>query len=634
MKPPSVRPALLAVALLAASGSARAQREGYTYLAYVGPEVSLVSQADEDSAARPNMPVLPGDVLVTGTASHAEAVLADGNVVRLDGRSELRFERLNRTYDGDDDRTVLALARGTVAVEVREVSTRERALRLDTDDATVLSPARSLFRVDAGRRGTEVYVLSGQVDVNSRGSRALVRAGEYAYVEGDAEVEVEVADAPRDRFARFVEERRDRADRRDVTRFVGSEFSYDSDSAAFEDNGTWVYVPFVGAYCWRPNVAPGWTPYSLGTWRWTPAGLTWVSYESWGWLPYHYGTWAWDPDLGWYWIPGSLYAPAWVYWSYADDWTGWCPVGWYGGYYGSYYRSSRPTLGNERGGPWLPNLRGKVEVTQIDRRGWNFAPTARIGSRLERRDVTRGDRVSFPRGHTVVVTTAPLRVERGAGPATSVPDAIRRASLSAESARGPVNEGFTSILRRDRVLDAAAREELRRSLRPSREFGGRASPVEASRPPRLEDAWRDARAGGRSAGGLVREGPARTDEGWRASSSVPPAPIERHAGERRERNGDSGWRAPSPRVIERSSERPVYRRDDTPTRRESPPAREAPREAPVRHESVRSAPAPVTSAPMRSAPAYSAPAPAPAAPPAAAPAPAPAQAPAAARRDG
>ncbi len=431
---------------------------------------------------------------------------------------------------------------------MREVATRERALRLDTDDATVLSPARSLFRVDAGRRGTEVYVLSGQVDVNGRGGRALVRAGEYAYVDGDAEIEVEVAAAPRDRFARFLEERRDRADRRDVTRYVGSEYSYDSDAAAFEDNGTWVYVPSVGAYCWRPNVAPGWTPYSLGTWRWTPAGLTWVSYESWGWLPYHYGTWAWDPDLGWYWIPGNLYAPAWVYWSYADDWTGWCPVGWYGGYYDSYYRSTRPTYGNERGGPWLPNLRGKVEVTQIDRRGWNFAPTPRIGSRLERRDVTRGDRVPFPRGRTVVVTTAPLRVERGAGPATSVPDAIRRASLSPESARGPVNEGFTAILRRDRVLDAAGREELRRSLRPSREFGGRVSPVEASRPPGREDSWRAAGTGNtRGDAPLVRDGRARSDEGWRASTTVLPAPVERRRGESRERQGDSGWRAPSPR---------------------------------------------------------------------------------------
>lgn len=627
--------AALLVAALAVPGPARAQREGYTYLSYVGPDVSLVSPADEDASARLNMPVLPGDVLVTGTASRAEAVLADGNVVRLDGRSELRFERLNRTYEGDDDRTILALARGTVAVDVREVSAREHALRLDSDDASIVSPARSVFRVDVGRQGTEVYVLAGKVEVSSRGGRALVRAGEYAFVSGDEEIEVDAADAPRDRFTRFVEERRERADRRDVTRYVGSEYSYDSDAASFDDHGSWTYVSSIGAYGWRPNVGPGWTPYSLGYWRWTPAGLTWVSFEPWGWLPYHYGTWAYDPVLGWYWVPGSLYSPAWVYWSFAPDWTGWCPTGFYG-YYDSYYRSTRAWYGNERGGPWLAHLRGRVEVTQIDRRGWNFAPTGRVGLRFEPgRDVTRGDRVPFPRGETVVVATAPLRVPRGSNPVSSVQEAIRRAALPDAPLRGGTNDGLASILRRDRVLDAAGQEELRRSVtRASRDFGPRA-PSEPPRRSERADAWRDT---AERPTGARPEGPAaverrggRSDEGWRAPSSAPPTRVERREGEHRDGRGDSGWRAPAPRVVERSSERtgtgggsaPPSRGGEAPSRGSGS---STVREAPSRSEPVHSSPAPVHSAPAYSPPAaVSAPAPAPA--------PAPAQAPAAATRD-
>jgi hypothetical protein len=538
---PTFRFALLATALLVPR-LARAQREGYTYISYVGPEVSLVSPADEDAAARLNMPVLPGDVLVTGAGSRAEAVLSDGNVVRLDGHSELRFEQLNRTYEVDDDRTVLALARGTVAVDVREVSTRDRALRLDTDDATVRSPARSLFRVDAGRRGTEVYVLAGRVEVNGRGGRALVQAGEYAYVSGDSEIDVDAASAPQDRFASFLAERLDRADRRGVTRYVGSDYSYDSDAADFDGNGTWTYVPSVGADCWRPNVPDGWTPYSLGTWRWTPAGLTWVSDESWGWLPYHYGTWAWDSVLGWYWIPGSLYAPAWVTWGSTSGWTGWCPTGWKG--------------------------------THAAGRGWNFVPTSRLGSRLGPHDVTRGDRAPFPRGQTVVIT-APPRSDRG-----TTRTAVARA----------------------------------------------ASPA-APRPRERAASWRDVGAHAGYAGGApAGDGLARSDEGWRASSTVRPVPVERRDGARRESQGDAGWRAPAPRVTERSDERPVTRRDDAPARREAPPSA---REGPVRSDPVRSIAAPVYLAP---APAYSAPAPAPAPPPVAAPAPM--QAPVAARRDG
>ena len=102
-----LRPSALAAALLlaaaAAPGRADAQREGYTYLSYVSPDVSLISKAEDDTAARINMPVLPGDSLVTGVGSRAEAVLADGNVVRVDGYTDLRFERMARTYEADDE---------------------------------------------------------------------------------------------------------------------------------------------------------------------------------------------------------------------------------------------------------------------------------------------------------------------------------------------------------------------------------------------------------------------------------------------------------------------------------------------------------------------------------------------------
>jgi len=179
MTPPRLPTSALAAALLLAAAvspeAAEAQREGYTYLSYVQPDVLLVSSAEDDSSARANMPVLSGDSLVTGAGARAEAVLADGDVVRVDGDTELHFERMARTYDADDDRDLLFLAHGAAAVEVRDVAARDHALRFDTDDATIVAAARGLFRVDAGRRGTEVYVLSGRVEVRGRGGRALVR---------------------------------------------------------------------------------------------------------------------------------------------------------------------------------------------------------------------------------------------------------------------------------------------------------------------------------------------------------------------------------------------------------------------------------------------------------------------------
>ncbi len=55
--------------------------------------------------------------------------------------------------------------------------------------------------------------------------------------------------------------------------------------------------------------------------------------------PYHYGTWAYLNRYGWVWIPGTTWAPAWVTWSYSDNYIGWAPLPpsyqfGYGGYSG------------------------------------------------------------------------------------------------------------------------------------------------------------------------------------------------------------------------------------------------------------------------------------------------------------
>ncbi len=614
-----IAPSALAAAFLAAAlapDRADAQREGYTYLSYVQPDVSLISKAEDDAAARINMPVLSGDSLVTGVGARAEAVLADGNVVRVDGYTDLRFERMAGTYEADDDRDLLLLARGTVAVEVRDVTTHERALRLDTDDATVLAASRALFRVDAGRRGTEIYVLSGRVEVAGRGGRAVVRAGEYAFVSGDSDVEVDVSASPRDRFARFVEERRDRTDSRNATRYVSSDFSYDYDNASFEDWGNWAYSTTCGCTCWRPRVGAGWTPYSLGYWRWTPAGMTWVSSESWGWLPYHYGTWVFDALLGWMWCPGVDYSPAWVYWNYTPGWVGWCPIG----YYSSWPPHSRRTRINVGGGhrPVYAHLRGRAAVSQIDPRGWNYVPAGRLAVRLDPvRDVVRGDRVNFRPGEIGTIATTPLRFERGSNPAASIQDAIRR--LHGSESQAPVNEGLTAVLRRERTLSPAAAEELKRTIvRAGQDPEYRPRSAEA---PRRDDrsapsdSWRHAADRGVPPGTARAEQPVRRegapaasrdpvisrrlrDEGWRSPSSPAPAPIPRRVEENRPaRHDDSGWRAPQPRVIERerSHEAPAPRESAPPAHREAPPA---PREAPPPpREAPRSAPAP---APLQS----------------------------------
>lgn len=90
--------------------------------------------------------------------------------------------------------------------------------------------------------------------------------------------------------------------------------------------GTWVDYPRHG-YVWIPrHVSYRWRPFTNGRWVWTDYGWTWVSYFEWGWIPFHYGRWGWDDDLGWFWVPDTVWGPAWVTWRYGDFYIGWAPL--------------------------------------------------------------------------------------------------------------------------------------------------------------------------------------------------------------------------------------------------------------------------------------------------------------------
>jgi hypothetical protein len=90
--------------------------------------------------------------------------------------------------------------------------------------------------------------------------------------------------------------------------------------------GNWVDMPPYG-YVWTPrNMGYQWRPYSNGHWVMTEYGWTWIAYEPWGAVPFHYGRWGYDDYIGWYWVPGNTWGPAWVSWRWNDQYAGWAPL--------------------------------------------------------------------------------------------------------------------------------------------------------------------------------------------------------------------------------------------------------------------------------------------------------------------
>jgi hypothetical protein len=95
---------------------------------------------------------------------------------------------------------------------------------------------------------------------------------------------------------------------------------------ALDDLGEWVEVGQLGR-AWRPSGVPSdWQPYFHGSWTYTEDGWFWVTDEPWGWATYHYGRWTFDEGYGWVWVPGRVWAPAWVAWRWSAEAIGWAPL--------------------------------------------------------------------------------------------------------------------------------------------------------------------------------------------------------------------------------------------------------------------------------------------------------------------
>ncbi len=90
--------------------------------------------------------------------------------------------------------------------------------------------------------------------------------------------------------------------------------------------GNWINLEPYG-YVWTPrNMGYRWQPYRDGHWVLTDDGWAWISHEEWGSIPFHYGRWGYDSYFGWFWVPGTIWGPAWVSWRWNDQYVGWAPL--------------------------------------------------------------------------------------------------------------------------------------------------------------------------------------------------------------------------------------------------------------------------------------------------------------------
>ena len=101
------------------------------------------------------------------------------------------------------------------------------------------------------------------------------------------------------------------------------------DENTFEQNlspyGRWVDTPEYGRVWVPSDTTPDWQPYTDGHWVDTEWGWSFASTVPWGWAAFHYGRWGFGSGLGWFWVPGFVWSPAWVSWRYYPGFVCWSP---------------------------------------------------------------------------------------------------------------------------------------------------------------------------------------------------------------------------------------------------------------------------------------------------------------------
>lgn len=586
---------LMLLALTAALPAQAAREKHQSYFSYDdGGTVVRQSGDERDVDARVNLPVYAGDEVITNRRGRSEIRLADGNVLALDRATAVRFRSLLGNYDGEADETVIELRYGKVMF-YRADEGRDN-VRLDTPNATYFADDEAVFSVEADTRGHDrVSVFDGAIEVRTPNRTTRMRRGEEAEVDDRGLYDNASGSASSaDDFERWFLRRAERYGA-PASRYLDRSLAYYDDELS--RNGSWSYINGYG-YGWRPTVSAGWRPYFHGNWARSRNGcLTWVSYEPWGWVPYHYGRWSYEPSNGWFWLPGTGYAPAWVYWWYGNGYVGWAPSGWYDCYRPYYNWAYRPY--HRAGLDFGFGFNGRVRVSEIDLRPWTFIDANTIVSnRVDRAALTTDairNRISRQGGDYATISGGPARFTREEfrDPAAAI---NRRWTGESGGTRSPATD-MTPFFRRDTELSATVRDRITRtrpadgvasapgtsagSTAPSGRGGGTGTIGRGNVTPATGGAPAGSGTTGRVNRGQDRgeESPGRIDRG---GSSGRPAVRE----ESSEPRTTPSWRD----RVERSGDRPL--RVDQPAPRTPESTTPAPREDSWRGRAVRgSAPA-------------------------------------------
>ena len=324
-----------------ADGSAveEAQTVGRTppRLSFLDGQVSFWRPGAQDwTQAQINTALAPGDQLYIQGSGNLELQIGAQAYVRGGRDAQIGLE----TQEPDFLR--FKVTGGRVAFDLRTLAPG-RTVEVDTPHGAFIMSHAGYFRLEVGaddaifttRRSGRANVLAGS------GEAVPMEPDESVVLAGPSQKALAFQAAPElDPWDTWNYERTDALLEAASSRYVAPD-TYGA--AELDRYGSWRVVPTYGAVWVPAGVAPGWAPYSTGSWMYDPYyGWTWVDTAPWGWAPYHYGRWV-HANSYWCWAPGpvvrrAVYSPALVAFfgapgvsvgiSVGGPAVGWVALGW------------------------------------------------------------------------------------------------------------------------------------------------------------------------------------------------------------------------------------------------------------------------------------------------------------------
>jgi len=297
-----------------------------------------------------NLPLGPGDVIQTTAERRIEIQFDNGTIVRLDLDSRLKIETvMAQSLSTARKISNLVLEKGQVYVMYRKYNSLE-IFQVVTPGAAVKLDHNSVALIRLTEEGaTDVQVERGKAFLlcgadKTHLSQKRINARQRGIVSPENRVELAEYEALTD-FKAWNESINSHFPELHEGSYLPKPIRTVS-KAVFEfaqkfgnPYGEWLWHDLYG-YVWRPYLNDQrypwgtWAPYINGSWTSYGGEMFWVSSEPWGWVPYHLGLWMWDTKKGWVWLPGSMFAPAWVAWEFYSGMYCWRPYSLYDWMYG------------------------------------------------------------------------------------------------------------------------------------------------------------------------------------------------------------------------------------------------------------------------------------------------------------